>query len=124
MKSMAMRVAEFCRRPGGAISNEVAEQFDISQDEAKSIMRSIRKSAMYSTVESKDKHRIRVRVTEIRKRQYGQVAIAAKNIITGDELKFESITEADAAGGFCQSSIRKCLNGVQSSHAGYYWKRA
>ena len=124
MKSLTQRVAEFCKRPGGAIGNEVAEHFNIDQDEARAIMKTIRKSAMYSVVETKDKHRIRIRVTEIRKTTRHTVAVIAKNIITGDEYRFESLAEADMVGGFDQRAIRDCVNGKQSSHAGYYWKRA
>ena len=124
MKSLTQRVAEFCKRPGGAIGNEIAEHFNIDIQDAKSTLRSIRKSAMYSVVETKDKHRIRIRVTEIRKPARHRVAVIAKNIITGDEHRFESLAEADMVGGFDQRAIRDCLNGKQSSHAGYYWKRA
>lgn len=124
MKSLTHRVAEFCKRPNGAIGNEVAEHFNIDQDEARAIMKTIRKSAMYSVVETKDKHRIRIRVTEIRKPTRHRVAVIAKNIITGDEHRFESLSDADMNGGFDQRAIRDCLNGKQSSHAGYYWKRA
>ncbi|MGL4753632.1 MAG: hypothetical protein ACRCXB_14725 [Aeromonadaceae bacterium] len=124
MKSLTQRVAEFCKRPNGAISSEVAENFGISQSDARGIMKTIRKSERYSIVETKDKHRIRVHVTSIRKHMRHAVAVVAKNIITGDEYRFESIAEADSSGGFCQRSIRNCLGGKQSSHAGYYWKRA
>lgn len=124
MKSMTLRVAEFCKRPGGAIGNEIAEHFNLDQDEARAIMKTIRKSAMYAVVETKDKHRIRIRVTEIRKPTRHRVAVIAKNIITGDEHRFESLAEADMVGGFDQRAIRDCVNGKQSSHAGHYWKRA
>lgn len=124
MKSLTLRAAEFCRRANGATGNEIAERFNISDEEAKYIVRTIRKAARYSVIESKDGHRTRIHVTEIRKAAYHCTPVIAKNIITGDEHKFESLVDADARGGFCAGSIRKCLRGEQSSYAGHYWKRA
>ena len=125
MKSMTRRVAEFCRRPNGAICSEIEEQFDISRDEARSIMRSIRVGGMYECTETREKNKIRVRVSRIAEKTGRQrVAVIAKNIITGEEHKFDSLADADAIGGFYQQSIRRCLSGEKSSYAGYYWKRA
>lgn len=124
MKSLTRRVAEFCRRPNGATSSEVAEHFDIDMQDAKAVMRTIRKAVMYSTTETKEANRIRVRVAEIKGSAHKRVPVIAKNIITGEECNFESISEAEDKGGFCASAIRKCLRGAHYSHGGYYWKRA
>ena len=124
MKSMTQRVAEFCRRPNGAVSSEVAEHFNIHDSEARYLLRTIRKAARYSTVETADANRIRVRVTGIKKIVRHVVPVIAKNITTGEEYKFESVADAEIRGGFCASSIRKCLTGDRHKHAGYYWKRA
>ena len=124
MKSLTQRVAEFCKRPGGATGSEIAEHFNISAEDAKSMVWTIRKAAMYSVDEGMDGHRIRIRVTEIRKPTRKSVAVIAKNIITGEEYRFESLAEAESRGGFCRDSIRRCLSGKQHTHAGYYWKLA
>lgn len=124
MKSLTRRVAEFCKRPNGATGNEIAEHFNISAEEAKYAMRTIRKGDRYKHTECKDGHRTRIRVIEIKKAVYHCTPVIAKNIITGDEHKFESLGDADSRGGFTAASIRKCLRGEQSSYAGHYWRRA
>ena len=124
MKSMTLRVAEFCSRKSGAISSEVAEHFNISLEEARCTIRTIRKSSMYTVIENKSGRSIRVTVVAINKKARKRVPVVAKNIITGDEYTFESLADAEMRGGFYQASISRCLNGEQSSHAGYYWKRA
>jgi len=124
MKSLTQQVAEFCRRPNGATGAEIAEHFGISAEEAKYTVRTIRKADRYESTECMDGHRVRIRVTEIKKAFYHRTPVVAKDIATSTEHKFESLTDADLRGGFCQGSIRKCLRGEQSSYAGHYWKKA
>jgi len=48
--------------------------------------------------------------------------ILATNIKTGEEIKFEGVSELNAF-GFQNTNVYKCLNGKRKSHKGYTFKR-
>lgn len=125
MKSMTQKVAEFCMNGNGATRRDIANRFNIDPETAHGAMRAVMTGGRYEKTQTKEGNKIRLKVTKIRDSHEGaMVAVVAKNIISGEEIRFKSLVDADVIGGFSPCNIRKCINGVQSSHAGYYWKRA
>lgn len=48
------------------------------------------------------------------------VAVVAKNIMNGNIMHFDSISDAERK-GFCHSNIIACCKGRRSKYKGYYW---
>lgn len=50
--------------------------------------------------------------------------IVAKNIVTGGETVYSSISAAEKTGEFLREDIQRCLDGQQYSHYGFAFRYA
>lgn len=63
------------------------------------------------------------RIHSAKVRYVGTRPVIGTNVVTGEEIRFESIADAEQH-GFKRANIQKCISGLRKKHGGHYWRAA
>ncbi|MGN5127401.1 hypothetical protein [Aeromonas sp. 30P] len=128
--SIVQDIAEWIHgREGGAISAEVAAEFSLTVSAASIVMGQIHIAPRFATrVEhfrlvgdnGRGRHTRRLYVDAVKPPQWRKTPVIGT--CGGQVVRFDSIYEAEAKGGFVRVAITRCLAGQQDKHGGYSWQ--
>lgn len=129
--SIIQDVAEWVHsRTHGAVSADVAAEFNVSTSRASMIIAAIHREPRFDTrVEgcricnstgAVVKGR-RIHVDNVGLSQWECKPVIGTYLRNGGTVQFDSIQKAHQLGGFNRDMITRCLSGKQKHHRGYTW---
>jgi len=128
--SIVQYVAEWVHtRAQGAVSADVAAEFNVSTSRASGIIAAIHREPRFDTRVEKCQICNSLGVPASGRRLYVEKVTPSqwecKPVIgtyrNGKTVRFDSIQKAHQLGGFNREMIGRCLRGEQKHHHGYHW---
>lgn len=129
--SIVQDVAEWIHyRVKGAVSADVAAEFNVSTERASMIIAAIHREPRFDTRVEKCKicnslgvptSGRRIYVDNVTPSQWECKPVIGTYLRNGCTVQFDSIQKAHQVGGFNRDMITRCLNGKQKHHRGYTW---